>query len=140
MQDFKIYLAGGMTGLTLDEQVQWRIACKEWLESKECNFNVRVINPCDYFSLFEKKQQSEHEVKNFDLNHVRTSDLVLVNFNAPKSQGTSIEIFLANLLHIPVIGINERNFEIHPWDLDDVDRMFDNMKDALQYINDFYLI
>ena len=96
MKEFKCYLAGGMSGLNIDEQTQWRSTCKEWLLKQETNYNITVINPCDYFNLFEKRHQSEHEVKNYDLNHVRTSNLILVNFNAPKSQGTSIEIFLAS--------------------------------------------
>jgi hypothetical protein len=128
-----------MSGLTLDEQVQWRSTCKEWLESRESNYHVNCINPCNFFNFFDKKHKTEKEIMNYDLNHVRTSNLLLTNFNSPNSIGSAIEMYLAKELHIPVIGVNENNYEIHPWILECVDRMFDNMKDALEYINDFYL-
>ena len=139
MKDFKIYLCGGMSGLSIDEQNIWREVCKEWLLSQECDYNVTVINPCDYFSFFNKRHQSEREIMNYDLNHVRTSNLLLTYFNAPNSIGSAIEMYLAKELHIPVIGINKGN-EIHPWILECVDRMFDNENDALEYIREFYLL
>lgn len=138
MKDFKIYLCGGMSGLSKEDQVIWRELCKEWLESRECNYHVSVINPCDYFNFFEKRHQSEKEIMNYDLNHVRTSDLLLTYFNAPNSIGSAIEMYLAKELYIPVIGINKGE-EIHPWILECVDRMFDDEKAALEYINEFYL-
>jgi len=139
MKNFKIYLCGGMSGLTLDEQNLWRETCKEWLLSQECDYDITVINPCEYFSLFDKRHQSEKEVMNYDLNHVRTSNLLITYFNAPNSIGSAIEMFLAKELHIPVIGINKGE-EIHPWILECVDRMFHNEKDALEYIKEFYLL
>lgn len=138
MKEFKVYLCGGMTGLSKDSQTAWRESCKEWLLKQETNYNITVINPCDYFNFFSKKHQSEKEIMNYDLNHVRTSDLLLTYFNSPNSIGSAIEMYLAKELHIPVIGINKGE-EIHPRILECVDRMFDNEKDALEYIRDFYL-
>lgn len=138
MKEFKIYLCGGMSGLSMEEQNTWRETCKEWLLRQECDYDIVVINPCDYFSFFDKRHQSEKEVMNYDLNHVRTSNLLLTNFNVPNSIGSAIEMFLSKELHIPVIGINMGE-EIHPWILECVDRMFNNEKDALEYIRDFYL-
>lgn len=139
MKNFKLYLAGGMSNLSWSEQNTWRETCKEWLLTQECNYNITVINPCDYFSLFNKRHQSEREIMNYDLNHVRTSDLLITYFNAPNSIGSAIEMFLAKELHIPVIGINKGE-DIHPWILECVDRMFDNEKDALEYVKEFYLL
>lgn len=140
MRDFKIYLCGGMSGLSMAEQNSWRESCKEWLLAQECNYNVSVINPCDYFSFFNKRHSSEKEIFNYDLNHVRSSDLLLTYFNVPNSIGSAIEMFLAKELHIPVIGISKSKEEIHPWILECVDRMFDNEKEALEYIREFYLL
>ena len=138
MKNKKIYLCGGMSNLSMEEQNRWREACKEWLLAQECDYHLTVINPCDYFSFFNKKHSSEKEIMNYDLNHVRSSNLLLTYFNSPNSIGSAIEMFLAKELHIPVIGIN-KNEEIHPWILECVDRMFDNEKDALEYIKEFYL-
>ena len=139
MKDFKIYLCGGMSGLSIDEQNIWRETCKEWLLSQECDYDVTVVNPCDYFSFFDIKHASEREIMNYDLNHVRTSNLLITYFNVPNSIGSAIEMYLAKELHIPVIGIS-CNKEIHPWILECVDRMFDNENDALEYIREFYLL
>ena len=130
-----------MSGLSIDAQNSWREACKEWLLSQECSYNVTVINPCDYFSFAVKKHSSDREIFNYDLNHVRSSNLLLTFFNSPNSIGSAIEMYLAHELHIPVIGVKDNTIEeaIHPWILECVDRIFDNMKDALDYINEFYL-
>lgn len=138
MEKFKIYLCGGMSGLNMSAQNEWREACKEWLLKQETNYKLTVINPCDYFNFVNKRHISEREIMNYDLNHVRTSNLLLTYFNSPNSIGSAIEMYLAKELHIPVIGINKGE-EIHPWILECVDRMFDNEKDALEYIKDFYL-
>jgi len=140
MKEFKIYTCGVMSSLDWASQNTWREVSKEWLESRESNFHVKVINPCDYFNFKEKLHQSEKEVMNFDLNHVRSSDLVLVNFNDPRSIGSAIEMFVAYDKHIPVVGYYEdRHTNIHPWLLEYVDRMFDDIKSALEYIETFYL-
>jgi len=138
MDRFKIYLCGGMSGLNMASQNEWRVKYKEWLLKQETNYKLTIINPCDYFNFVNKRHISEREIMNYDLNHVRTSNLLLTNFNSPNSIGSAIEMYLAKELHIPVIGINKGN-EIHPWILECVDRMFDNENDALEYIKDFYL-
>lgn len=140
MKEFKIYTCGGMSSLNWDSQNAWRKSAKEWLESRECDYRVKVINPCQYYNFNTIKHHTEKEVMNFDLNHVRTSDLVLVNFNDPKSIGSAIEMFVAYDNHIPVIGYCEdRSANIHPWLLEYVDRMCEDMKSALEYIEEFYL-
>ena len=139
MKEFQIYLCGGMSGLNIEEQNTWRESCKEWLLSQECDYSITVINPCDYFSFFNKRHQSEREIMNYDLNHVRNSNLLLTYFNAPNSIGSAIEMYLAKELHIPVIGVSDGKV-IHPWILECVDRMFDNFEDALEYIKEFYLL
>jgi hypothetical protein len=139
MRYFKIYECGGMSGLSNEEQNSWRVKCKDWLLKQECNYHINVINPCDYFTIGMKKHSSEKEIMNYDLNHVRTSNLLITYFNAPNSIGSAIEMFLAKELHIPVIGISTGQY-IHPWILECVDRMFDNIDDALEYIKEFYLL
>ena len=86
----------------------------------------------------EKEKITEGEIRRFELYSLKKSDLVLVNFNAPRSIGTAQELAVANENGIPVIGVNEAN-EIHPWLLECVDKMFDNMSDALFYIENYYL-
>lgn len=142
METFKIYLCGGMSNLSYDEQYLWRLDCKQKLENEECNYNVKVVNPCDYFSFRNIRHSSEREIFNYDLNHVRSSNLLLTYFNSPESIGSAIEMFLAKELHIPVIGVipKDKTQTIHPWILECVDRKFDDTDTAISYIRDFYLL
>ncbi|MDF2950433.1 MAG: Nucleoside 2-deoxyribosyltransferase [Anaerocolumna sp.] len=141
METFRIYTCGGMSGLDWNSQNAWRSTVKEYLERVECPYRVVVLNPCDYYNFETITHRTEKEVMNFDLNLVRKSDLLLVNFNNPNSIGSAIELFAAYDKHIPVVAICEGNeLEIHPWLLEYVDRMFYTMKDALKYIKSFYLV
>jgi nucleoside 2-deoxyribosyltransferase len=139
MKTFKFYLAGAMTGISFDESNVYRETAKEWLESRECNFNVTAINPNDYYNFLEKRHETEKEILRFDLNMIRTSDLILVNLNG-KSIGTAMELMLAYELHKPIVGFIADKSELHPW-LDYVcDRVFNEMDLALKYIEEYYLV
>ena len=82
MEKFQIYLAGGMGKFgkeNFDKSNVWRTYCKEILENGKY---VNVVNPNDYFNFLEEpKYKSEREVMAFDLNKVRSSDLIIINFN-----------------------------------------------------------
>ena len=141
METFRVYECGGMSSLDWDSQNAWRESAKEWLEHLECNYKVKVINPCSYFNFKTVNHRSEREVMNFDLNQVRSSNLILVNFNDPRSIGSAVELFVAYENHIPVIGYcKDKDTIIHPWLLEYVDRMCLDLKDSLKYIANFYLL
>lgn len=139
IENFDGYLAGGMTGLTQDEQVMWRKHVKKRLESCECDYKVKVCNPVDYFNFQEKLHETEREVMEFDLHKVRTSNLIIISFNAPQSLGTMAEIAIAYEHRIPVIGLNEKGLELHPWQVEMCARIFDDMGEMLDYVESFYL-
>lgn len=139
MKTMKIYLAGGMSNLSWEEQNQWREITTEWLLSKDSNYKLIIINPCDYYNFKEKKYRTEKEIMEFDKYQVRTSDLVIVNYNAPNSIGTAVEIGLANELHIPIIGLDEEKLYIHSWLRDMTNRMCETMDELLNYVFEFYL-
>lgn len=113
------------------------------------SYKLKVINPCDYYNFSSKEYNSEREVKNFDQNWVRKCDMVIVDFlvtgynneNNPKSnsQGTTSELTIAGEMRKPIIGLNQFNAEIHPWDEDYVDKMFIDTYDMCEYIKRFYL-
>lgn len=143
MRKLKIYLAGAMSGLTYDEYSKWRKSVAEKLRrmNKFFSYNVDldIIDPSAYYNFEEKRHETEREAMNFDLRHVKSSDLVIVNFNKPASQGTTAELSLAYDRDIPIIGVNETGFELHPWDEAFCDRIFDNMDKMIEYVEEFYL-
>lgn len=86
MREYNIYLAGGMGKFGkehFDEGNKWRVGCKRLLEDFSCDYKVKVCNPNDYFNFLDepRKYESEREIMEFDLNKVRNSDLVIINFN-----------------------------------------------------------
>lgn len=136
MSDISIYLSGGMQDLTFEESDAWR----QHIEYELKYENVRVFNPNWYYNYEHPEEyDSEKEIMDFDLYNLRRSDLVVVNFNAPRSIGTAQELALAYEWHIPIIGLNTHGNELHPWLEIECTKMFEEMADLIQYIKDYYL-
>lgn len=141
METVKIYLSGGMGALSFEEQSKWRKQVIDAIKfNYECEKKPVFFNPVDYYNFTEVRYRSEREVMEFDLNALRNSDLVIVNFNDPKSLGTCAELAIAKELHIPVIGINKNNEqELHPWLVEFTTRMCYSIKEAVEHTVEFYL-
>lgn len=140
MEKVKIYLSGGMGSLSYEEQSKWRKQVQDAINfNYDCAKKPIFFNPVNYYNFEEVRYRSEREVMEFDLNALRNSDLVIVNFNDPKSIGTAAELAIAKELHIPIIGINLGNQELHPWLIEFTTRMCENIREAVEYAVDFYL-
>lgn len=141
METVKIYLSGSMSGVSFDEQSKWRKQIIEAIKFGDYDYEKKPIffNPVDYFNFEETKHKSEREVMEFDLNGVRNSDLIIVNFNDPKSLGTCAELAIAYEMKIPIIGINKNGIELHPWLECFCNRMCSDIREAVEYVVEFYL-
>ena len=133
----KIYLAGGMSKLTFRAQNAWRMVVKESL--LRMDNAPEVINPVEYYNFESVDYKTQREVMEFDLYNVRRSDIVVVNFNEPSSIGTAMELAVARENHIPIIGLNDENNDLHPWLVEHCTRMCDSMAELITHITDFYL-
>ena len=142
METFRIYLAGGMSGLSWEEQTAWRLFIYDEMLAFSDNYDVdvEVTDPTDYYNFKEPKHKSEREVRNFDLYKLKRSNLIIVNFNAPNSIGTAQELAVAYEHKIPIIGLNEKNCELHPWLVECCERIFDDIDELIEYVQDFYLM
>lgn len=145
MRDFQIYLAGGMGKFGNDrffESDNWRKYCKTTLENYETDrYKVHIINPNDYFSFADEtpRYASQREVMEFDLNKVRRSDLVIINFNDMYSLGSMGELAIAYDRRIPVIGVDTSEQTLHPWQIEMCQRIFNSLDLMLDYVEDYYL-
>lgn len=141
MEICRIYLSGGMGDLSFEEQTKWRSMVKNAISYENRDYEKKPVffDPTCYYNFEEVKQKSEKEVMNFDLNALRKSDLVIVNFNDPKSIGTAMELMLARELHIPIVGINKDNIELHPWLEESCDRICDSVRECVDYVMEFHL-
>ena len=141
----KIYLAGKMSGLTYDKMNEWRcdISQKLHYHAEQNGVRVNVINPVLYYNFETKLHQTEVEVEEFDLAHVISSDIIIVNLDGLKdSVGTIIELHDAHYHHkIPVIAFGDKELynSLHPWIKNDITRVETNIGDVVTYIKDFYL-
>lgn len=140
MNIYKIYLAGSMSDVSFEEQNSWRVDIKKNLESYDCDYKIKCINPVEYYNTYNPSTyDSDLEVMNFDLYHVKTSDLIILNFNNMKSLGTMAELAIAWDYEIPVIGLNESEQQLHPWQYCMCHKIFTNIDDMLDYIKNYYL-
>lgn len=141
MNNVKIYLSGGMGSLSFEEQSKWRRQISDAIMFGDYDYSKKPIffNPVDFYNLVEPTHKSEREVVEFDLNALRHSDLVIVNFNDPKSIGTACELAIAYEMKIPVIGINKSGDSLHPWLEVFTNRMCGNLREAVEYVIEYYL-
>lgn len=129
-----------MSALSFEEQSKWRNQIRDAIKyNYECEKQPVIFDPVKYFNFTEKRHQSEREVMEFDLNAVRNSDLVIVNFNDPSSLGTCAELAVAYEMKIPIVGINKDSQELHPWLECFCNRMCSSLKEAVEYVWEFYL-
>lgn len=148
MVSYRIYLAGAMGTFGKDrfeESNKWRKYIQNELPKiasyHGSSAKLHITNPNDHFNFLDNSNyKSEREIKEFDLYKAKRSDLIIVNFNVNNSIGTSKELAICHDKGIPIIGLDEKHLELHPWDIDDCNRIFDNMKEMLEYITIHYLL
>ena len=141
MEHVKIYLAGGMSNLTLAEQTQWRMRFKDAIRFGDYDIGKKPIffDPTKNYSIFEQEHKSEREVFEYDLYNLKRSDLVVVNFNSTNSIGTAMELAIAKENNIPVIGLNKENADLHPWILECCTRICGDFRELVEYVAKFFL-
>lgn len=146
IKTLKIYEAGKMSGISFEEMNRWRNELKEKLEfaANISGYLLQVINHVDYYNFEEKRYQSEEEVEDYDLMHVISSDIIIVNLNGLNtSDGTKIELHEAKYNNkIPVIAFGDYGLykNLHPWIQRAITRVETTMEDTVNYIKDFYMI
>ena len=133
----KVYLSGGIAGLTYEEANKWRVDVTERLE----RVGIQTINPLRRRMFYGTCDNSEdftpNEIVTRDLQDVRDADLVLIYL--PKSDrfsvGTICELWEAHRLQRPIILVSDDpRYTKHPWVLVACTRIFAEMVPALKYL------
>ena len=147
METLNIYLAGGMQKFgkkDFNESNYWRVHIEQELMKLDCGSQTRICNPNDYYSFYDNspRYSTMREVMEFDLNKVRNSDLIIVNFNDLKSLGTMAELAIAYEHRIPVIGLcSEENYPmLHPWQKEMCNRIFGDIDELIDYVIEYYVV
>lgn len=97
------------------------------------------FDPTLYYTIHDKHHKNEREAMEFDLNALRKSDLIIVNFNKPDSLGTAMELALAYEYRIPVVGLLKDDVDIHPWLKECATRICHDMRELVSHTVNFYL-
>lgn len=140
MDRVRFYLAGGMGGLTIKEQMCWRNEIKDMIISNiKSDKSTYFFLPPYYYQPDGDYHKSELEALRFDLDRLRNSNVVIVNFNVPLSIGTAYEIAVAHEHRIPIIGLIESNENIHPWLFISCTRICKTKKELVDHIINYYL-
>lgn len=133
-----VYLAGKMTGLSLEEMSGWRDEAK--VELKMAGFDV--FNPVEVFEVEIKADinPSAREIVDSNKFQIKNSGLLLVELNHENiSIGTIGEIIYARSLEKPVIAWGRADKIInHPWIQENITIAYDYLNDAIDCIIEKY--
>ncbi len=147
---FKIFLSGGITGLNNEDCKKWREYIVEYFSCWCFNkADCIIVNQMNHFNPNEETSDLlEKEAMRYNLHHLRTSNIVIVNLNKLESIGTAQELMLAYELRIPIIGFikADKKDKIHPWIQMEVTKLFTYTKDienalvdCMDYVYNYYL-
>ena len=143
MKRYKVYLAGKMSGLSFEVSDKWRSDFQYIMKTAMLSDdNYIIINPNKYYNFKNPTHQSEKEVMQYDLNHVRSSDIIVVNLDGINTSiGTAMELYAAAQLNIPVLawGTSEEWENTHPWLRECISRVESDMHNLCEYIFEYYL-
>lgn len=141
----KVYLAGKMTGLSLNDMQKWRMRFTQYIDeyASNCDIDdcVHVFNPCDYYNpllVHGDSDTIDREAMKFDLYHLKDSDIMVANLNGV-SIGTAMEVAIANENGIPVIGFCDDKKNLHPWLKEDCVIVLESVEDVAMYMCDYFI-
>lgn len=141
---YKIYLCGGMTGVSEDEQKQWRKAVQNEVYQYVPQRSVEFFDPTEYGDIqanyFPNGQEAEEITMKLDLRKLAEADLVICNISTnPVSVGTNMELGIAHNLQIPIVTYNPKNNELHPWQKAVSDFQTNDLELLSEIVAEYYL-
>lgn len=124
--DYLIYLAGPITGLDWKSATQWRkYLIEKFKDASTGRINYIALSPLRGKEYLENETDIKDSYEDYrmstpkaiterDLNDVRRSDLIIVNFIGAErvSIGTVLEIGAAKALNVPIILVIEDPTEV----------------------------
>lgn len=144
----KIYTCGKMTGLSYEEQMNWRNEFDNYFRSYCKAFGAYdgaiIIKPPIYYSNCGANNQ--REIQEWEINQVVDSDILIVNLDGLESSiGSLMEIGVAHGVncsgnkHIFIIGIGKLPDNMHPWIKNSFIHVSPTIEEAAEYTVFYYL-
>ena len=124
-----IYLCGPI----MDE---YKGSARNWRENaiRELGKSFTILDPMRR-NFKDREVDSANEIVEFDLQDIRNSDIILVNYNKP-SIGTAMEVFYAsNELGKFIVAFSPFKFkECSPWMIRYCTKILPSLEHAINYI------
>lgn len=145
MKEYTIYTCGKMNGLSLEEQMSWRIRLERTLlDAAPEGAKLEFIHPPFFFNYEYDSHKSQREIKQWEISVVKNkTDILVVNLEGINdSVGSHFEIAAADSVQnrfLPIIGIGDPN-NVHPWILDSLLRVEEDFNSAADYISTYLLL
>lgn len=131
----KVYLAGGINGLTYEEAFEWR----KHVTQKLSSFGIECLNPiaAKDFDKYHKDGKFTEGGKTCywrDIFLVKQADVVLINFDTVKSFGTLVEKGWCDILGKLVLIASSKDIK-HPFVTEQA-ILFNSISDAIDFIKE----
>jgi len=124
-----IYLCGPIMGEIQGEASRWREKAKDML-----NQQFDFLDPMRR-DFKDQEVDSANEIVEFDLQDIRDSDIILVNYCKP-SIGTAMEVFYASHDQRKfVVGFSQFKFaDCNPWMVKFCTKILPSLEESIEYI------
>jgi nucleoside 2-deoxyribosyltransferase len=124
----KVYLCGGIHGLTDEQANEWRQRAKALLGE------VSILDPMrrDYRAV---ESENVDSFVQDDLREIAESDTLLVNATRP-SWGTAMEIVYARILGRRIVAFTEPGTSVSPWLKYHCDAITSSLEEAVARIRE----
>lgn len=141
---FKIYYSKAMKNVACPtESIEFSRYNKSQIEKRlnerDSNVHVKFFMPEKYYNYDEQLHETEKEIFRFELENVRNSNLIIYEERGIWSTGATVELAIAYENRIPIIILNEKNIELHPWIEHMANRVFSDREELTNYVLDYYL-
>lgn len=132
-----IYLAGAITGLSVEDATEWRQKIKNTIEDMT-SLRWKCVDPVSHIP-YCVNQEVERECFRWDVWKLKQSALVVCDFDHPSSIGTTWELAVAKENGIPIIGLNTTGASVHPWWQMAAIHICNSIEDLIDYLCLHYL-
>ena len=131
----KIYLCGPIMDEHAGRARTWRAVARRRLSR-----DFVILDPMRR-NFKDREVDSANEIVDFDLQDVRDSDIVLVNYNKP-SIGTAMEVFYAGHdLRRFVVAFSPFSFkDSSPWMVKFCTKILPSLEEAIAYIREHFIV
>lgn len=137
MDKLRVYLSGAVRNV-IEELQFWRTRCITLSQSGYYD-NLEFVDPNGYFNYTNKIPKTDKQCIDLFMWQIERSDVVLLYLDYSNiSIGSAMEIEHAYCHNIPIIGFGSRKDTWYSWCEERCSVIFDDLEEAIEYLNNSY--